>query len=119
MSGSTKSAETLVGRLCERLASEPDRIACTYVASDGSGKAVTVRELMERAAAFAKVFGPATTERHVVGVCLYHSVDLHAAFIGGLLSGHIPTMLAPPSPRMEPAKYSDSFRQMLTHVAPS
>jgi fatty-acyl-CoA synthase len=80
---------------------------------------VTVRSLIDRARAYADIYGPAIGERKIVAVCLYHSLDLLAAFVGAVWAGHIPTMLAPPSPRMERAKYSNSFCRMLEHIRPS
>src|ERR1051325_1912730 len=107
--------QVLLGRLEE----EPDAVACFLVGSDGETVRVTVRELMERAYAFAARYGSADEGRKLVAVCLYHGLDLHAAFIGALLAGHIPTMIAPPSPRMEPAKYTNSFCRMLRHIRPA
>jgi len=115
------AATTLAEKLEERLRAEPEAVACHLVAGDGSATPVTVRALIERAMSFAAMYGPPSdrTTRKTVGVCLYHGLDLHAAFLGGLWAGHIPTMLAPPSPRMEPSKYTRSFAQMLEHVQPA
>ena len=74
--------------------------------------------MLRRASAFAEIYGPAGADRRVVGVCLHPGRDLHAAFVGGLLAGHIPTMLPPPSPRMEAAKYARSLLRMMEHVHP-
>lgn len=98
---------------------EPEAEASRLVHRDGTVSSVTVHALLERAMAYAQVYGPATSERKIIGVCLYHSLDLHAAFLGALWAGHIPTMLAPPSPRMETAKYSQSFCRMVEHIRPS
>jgi fatty-acyl-CoA synthase len=110
---------TLASVLLRRLEEEPDAVACWLVGGDGEGVAVTVRELLARAFQFAARYGKASDRREVVAVCLYHGLDLHAAFVGALLAGHIPTMIAPPSPRMEATKYTDSFRRMLRHIRPA
>jgi len=110
---------TLARVLLRRLEEEPESVACWLVGSDGESVAVTVRELMARASDFAARYGPATQGRKIAAVCLGHGPDLHAAFVGALLAGHIPTMIAPPSPRMEASKYADSFRRMLAHIRPS
>jgi acyl-CoA synthetase (AMP-forming)/AMP-acid ligase II len=110
---------TLGRVLIRRLEEEPDAVACWLVNSEGDSARVSVRELMARASAFAARYGPANDGRKIVAVCLYHGLDLHAAFVGALLAGHIPTMIAPPSPRMEGSKYTDSFRRMLAHIRPS
>ena len=113
------SGATLNQILLRRLEDEPQAEACRLINQDGSVVSVTVQSLMSRAMAYAESFGPATPERKIIAVCLYHSIDLHAAFLGALWAGHIPTMLAPPSPRMEPAKYTNSFCRMLQHLRPS
>ena len=113
------SCETLGRVLLRRFEEEPEAVACRLVGSGGESARVSVRELMSRAFAFASTYGSATGGRKIVAVCLYHGLDLHAAFVGALLAGHIPTMIAPPSPRMEAAKYTDSFRRMLEHIRPS
>lgn len=110
---------TLGRVLRRRLEEEPDATACWLVGSDGESARVTVRALMGRAHAFAARYGSAREGRKIVAVCLYHGPDLHAAFVGALLAGHIPTMIAPPSPRMETAKYTDSFCRMLAHIRPA
>ncbi|HVF67618.1 MAG TPA: AMP-binding protein [Pyrinomonadaceae bacterium] len=110
---------TLGRALLRRLEEEPDATACWLVGGGGESARVTVRELMERAYAFAVRYGSAKEGRKIVAVCLYHGPDLHAAFVGALLAGHVPTMIAPPSPRMEAAKYTDSFCRMLAHIRPS
>jgi fatty-acyl-CoA synthase len=118
-SGLSDEGLTLGRVLLRRLEEEPDAVACFLVESDGESARVTVRELMERAAEFAAAYGPADGGRKIVAVCLYHGLDLHAAFVGAILAGHIPTMIAPPSPRMEASKYTDSFCRMLGHIRPS
>src|SRR5215218_6004658 len=110
---------TLGQVLLRRSEEEPEAVACWLVGSDGESARVTVRELMERARAFAARYGSASGGRKIVAVCLYHGLDLHAAFVGALLAGHVPTMIAPPSPRMEASKYTDSFCRMLAHIRPS
>lgn len=110
---------TLGRALLRRLEEEPDATACWLVGGGGESARVSVRELMERAREFAARYGPAKDGRKIVAVCLYHGLDLHAAFVGALLAGHVPTMIAPPSPRMESAKYTDSFCRMLAHIRPS
>jgi len=110
---------TLGSVLLRRLEEEPDATVCWLVGSNGESARVTVRELMERAREFAARYGSAKGGRKIVAVCLYHGLDLHAAFVGALVAGHVPTMIAPPSPRMEASKYTDSFCRMLAHIRPS
>jgi acyl-CoA synthetase (AMP-forming)/AMP-acid ligase II len=113
--------ETLGDILRARLDEEPDAEACRLVDREGGERAVTVRALVDKARAYADLYGVPreNEERAIVGVCLYHGLDLLAAFLGAIWAGHIPTMLPPPSPRMEAAKYTTAFRRMLEHIRPS
>ena len=110
---------TLGEILLQRYEQAPDGLASTLVSANGSQREVRFKELFEKSLAYSERFGPAKGERKIIGVCLYHSLDLHAAFLGGILSGHIPTILCPPSPRMETRKYTDCFRRILAHVKPA
>src|SRR4051812_46480081 len=92
---------TLTEILGAHLRESPDRCAVELVDKEGNATSVTVGRLLGRAMAYAARYGPRSGEPRIVGVCLYHSLDLLAAFLGGLWAGHIPTMLAPPSLRME------------------
>ena len=105
--------------LLKRLQEEPDGEVCRLVGSSGEVTSVTFRDFMHRAMGFAERFGRPASERQVIGICLYHGLDLHAAFVGGLWAGHVPTMLAPPSPRMEREKYTSSFKRMIEHIKPA
>ncbi len=110
---------TLVANLATQLEERASEEWCRLLATDGTATSITVRQLLERAMAFAASYGPTNSERKLIAVCLYHGLDLHAAFLGALWAGHLPTMIAPPSPRMEPAKYAASFADMLGHVKPA
>lgn len=104
----------------QRLAEDAERELLTLVAEDGSVERLSGAQLAARAAAFAAALGPnPRREPSIVCISLYHGLDLHAAFVGALWAGHIPTMVAPPSPRMEPARYAAGLRGMLDHVGPA
>ncbi len=114
-----KQEQTLLSMLARRWERDPEGEVCRFVSRNGDLRKVSVQELLSRATAFAATYGRASSARKAIGVCLYSGLDLHAAFIGALWSGHIPTMLAPPSPRMEAAKYTDSFARLLQHIQPA
>ena len=81
-----------------------------HVALDGSETKVTAAELA--AAAMAARRGVEALDlppRTLVGVVHKPGPWLHAAWLGVLWAGHVPTMIAPPSPRMEPRKYAAGF----------
>jgi fatty-acyl-CoA synthase len=110
--------ETVGAGLYRRFTADPHRVVLRLVAADGSAAAVTADELRRRSMAYAARYSAAGAAGEVVGVCLYHGLDLYAAFIGAVWAGAIPTMLPPPSPRIEPQKYVRSFTHMLEHVRP-
>lgn len=105
-----------------RLNNSPEGLATVLVHQDAPDESYSIADVLRRADAFARQYkelasGP--NDPNVILVCLYHGLDLHAAFLGGILSGHIPSMIAPPSPRMERDKYMSSFMAMLSHVKPA
>src|ERR1700749_3342469 len=103
--------------LFERLSSAPDRVVATYVALDGSARDVTARELVWHANAVVRALHQlGLGERALVAIVLRSGPWLHAAWIGALWAGHVPTMIAPPSPRMEPRKYAEGFSGMVGHM---
>lgn len=99
-----------------RLARWPDEIVSVMVRADGSERAVTAGQLAKRAAGFARRLGRSHGRRSIVAITLYQGLDLHAAWIGTVWAGHIPTMVAPPSMRMEPAKFAKGFCGIMERI---
>ncbi len=103
--------------LLERLSSAPDRVVATYVALDGSARDVIARELVRHANAVVHALHQlGLGERALVAIVHRSGPWLHAAWIGTLWAGHVPTMIAPPSPRMEARKYAEGFSGMISHL---
>lgn len=118
--GASGFAGSLSVLLRERLVDSADHTVCSFVQGDGSQQDVSGSELAGRAMAFAAAFGANDSARaSVVAISAYHGLDLHAAFVGALWAGHTPTMIAPPSPRMEPQRYAQGFRGMLGAIRPA
>jgi acyl-CoA synthetase (AMP-forming)/AMP-acid ligase II len=109
----------LGARILDRLRRDPGRVVGIHVRDGAADDAVTAARLLVRARSFSAVLtgGEPVPARAVAAVCLYPGPDLHAAWLGALLAGFVPTMVAPPSPRMDPAKYADGFRAMAGHIA--
>jgi len=99
-----------------RLARRPDEIVSVMVRADGSEQSVTAAQLAKRAAGFARRLGRPHGRRSIVAITLYQGLDLHAAWIGTVWAGHIPTMVAPPSMRMEPTKFASGFRGIMERI---
>jgi fatty-acyl-CoA synthase len=100
-------SNTLVEAI-DRLRHQPDRIYCHFYGRDGVSRA-SVDDLFSRIAAFSAAYGRAGPQRKLIGIALYQGLDLHAAFFAAIWSGHLPTMIAPPSPRMDAEKYARSL----------
>ena len=103
--------------LLERLIGAPDRVVATYVALDGSARDVTAGQLAAHANAVAlELRRLGLAERALVAIVHGSGPWLHAAWVGALWAGHVPTMIAPPSPRMEARKYAEGFSGMVGHL---
>ena len=103
--------------LLERLTRTPDKTVATYVALDGSARDVRAGDLAALANAVRFELqrldlGP----RSLVAIVHRTGPWLHAAWIGTVWAGHVPTMVAPPSPRMEARKYAEGFAGMIGHL---
>jgi fatty-acyl-CoA synthase len=107
---------TIIARLAQRWAAEPERVVCRLLNAAGEAQVITARQLRARVRAWAAAFGRVDGARKLIGVSLYSGLDLHAAFFGALWAGHLPTMIAPPSPRMEPQKYAQALAGMVAHL---
>lgn len=104
--------------LLRRFQLDANTVALRLIAGDGSATEHTGAQLHSRAGEFAdrlSSYGPGS----LVGICLYHGLDLYAAFVGAVWAGHVPTMLPPPSPRIEAAKYRRSVEHMFQYVRPA
>ncbi|HEY2930127.1 MAG TPA: AMP-binding protein [Acidobacteriota bacterium] len=102
-----------------RLLDDPQEELCRLIFADGPEAAFSTQDFLRRSTAYCRFFRThSSRQQQLVCVCLYHSLDLLAAFTGAFLAGQIPSMVAPPSPRMEPQKYRLSFRRILEHLRP-
>ena len=97
---------------------DPNRKWCTYFSGDQNIQNVSYGELCERALKFAATYGVSDPARKRVAICLYQSIDLHAAFLGAILSGHIPAMMPPFSPKTEAAKFHKTVHHFLESAKP-
>jgi acyl-CoA synthetase (AMP-forming)/AMP-acid ligase II len=96
---------------------EPHRVVVTYVSLDGSSKSVRASELGAAAGAVAlHIAALSLAPRSLVGIVHKSGLWLHAAWLGVIWAGHVPTMIAPPSPRMEPRKFADGLSSIVTHL---
>src|SRR5262249_14641946 len=54
--------------------------------------------------------------RSLIGLVHRSGMWLHAAWLGTIWAGQVPTIVAPPSPRMEPRKYTDGLSSIMSHL---
>ena len=99
-------------------AAQPDRNWCTYFTGAESSQTVSYGDLRDRSLQFASAFGSSGVTRKRIAICLYQSLDLHAAFLGAILSGHIPAMMPPFSPKTEPEKLQKTVQHFLDSMHP-
>jgi fatty-acyl-CoA synthase len=103
--------------LYDRLYREPDRIVATYISLDGSSQSLRAAELAAAAGAVALQIATLGLEpRSLLGLVHRSGTWLHAAWLGTIWAGQVPTIIAPPSPRMEPRKYADGLRSIMSHL---
>ena len=109
-------SESIGDRFLSLAEIQPDRKWCTYYAGPENCIDVTYGELKERALQYAATFGVGFGKR--IAVCLYPSRDLHAAFLGAMLAGHVPAMMPPFSSKTEPEKLRKTIVHFLDSMAP-
>ncbi|HEV8130570.1 MAG TPA: AMP-binding protein [Acidobacteriota bacterium] len=113
------AASTLTSALRERLAETPETPACTLIFLEKPEESYSLSQFLTRCSDYARHLQSVdSTQEQLVCICLYHGLDLLAAFVGSFLAGQIPTMIAPPSPRMEKEKYTSSFTKIVEHLHP-
>ncbi len=109
---------TITSEIIRHLQADGDRPACYIFDNEGVSWPITSAALLKRAGQFAAELNGLGIRRSIVAITLYHGLDLYAAFLGTLLSQNIPTMVAPPSPRMEIDKYNRNLLGLIRHIAP-
>ena len=112
------SPESIGERFLWLTAAQPDRTWCTYFSGIAGRQTASYGQLRDRALEFVAAFGVAGSARKRIAVCLYPSLDLHAAFLGAILAGHIPAMMPPFSPKTEPAKLQKTISHFLESMHP-
>jgi fatty-acyl-CoA synthase len=97
---------------------QPNRDWCTYFCGEESSYTITYGDLCKRSLEYAAVFGSSSLFRKRIAICLYPSLDLHAAFLGAILAGHIPAIMPPFSAKTEPEKLRKTVHHFLESMNP-
>ena len=103
-------SETLRNVILDHYRKHPGRLFVRCLLTDGTAVSISYGDLVSRGSQFASEFrrsraGPGD----IVVVILPHSQDLFCAFIGAVLGGQVPSILAVPSFKLN----SDHYRQEL------
>lgn len=108
--------DSLVGsRFLAAAAARPaDRAWITLVQADGSEQQVLPAQLVAAATNWARLLvhrGLGRADR--VAICLDHSLDLYAAFLGAMLAGGVPSFFAPRSVKQKKEEQERVFQTLL------
>ncbi|MGH7075287.1 MAG: AMP-binding protein, partial [Stellaceae bacterium] len=97
----------------------PDDVFCHFIKA-GRTRAITWRDLGRGVGGFATAYRARRLRPGaVVAIFLRHDPAIYAALFAAMAQGLIPTILASPSPRQDPAIYWDALRRLLTHLDPA
>jgi acyl-CoA synthetase (AMP-forming)/AMP-acid ligase II len=98
--------------------STPEATFC-YIHSSGQWSEFSIDDFFDRAARFARLFkSSGVIAGEVVAVALRHDVDAHAAFLGAMLIGAIPSYMPYPNVKHDHALYWNQHRTLFEHVRP-
>ncbi|MCP4591079.1 MAG: fatty acyl-AMP ligase, partial [bacterium] len=110
---------TIPARLLDNLEHAADACALRLLHDNAETQTLTYRQLIDEAARWARWYedlGLLHGDRVVI--ILQHSVDLYAAFVGGLLRGVVPSMFAFPSPKYSSEEYFRTIGVLVENADP-
>ena len=101
----------------DRLTADPSRVVVRHLSPGGREITVTAAAMCAQAGAVrAQLDALALAPGRMVAIVHKSGPILHAAWLGAMWAGQVPTMVAPPSPRMEPRKFAEGFRLILSEL---
>jgi acyl-CoA synthetase (AMP-forming)/AMP-acid ligase II len=109
--------ETVRQAILEHCERQPERLYVRCLMPDGSIEPVTYEALVSRgrriaAALLERGAGPGD----IAIVILPHSADLFCAFFGAVLGGQVPSILSPPSFKLNREHYRAELEALLTRI---
>jgi acyl-CoA synthetase (AMP-forming)/AMP-acid ligase II len=108
---------TLKAAVLDHCGREPGRLYVRCLMPDGSVAPVTFGDLVARGSRFAVALEARGARRgDIVIVILPHSPDLFCAFFGAVLGGQVPSILAPPSFKLNRDHYRDELEALLRRI---
>jgi acyl-CoA synthetase (AMP-forming)/AMP-acid ligase II len=109
-----------LGPLLSRWLATPSALFGTFYDGDAEQwRPITLDEFMRRARQFTALFRQAGANRGaIVQIILEHGLDAHAAFIGAMLFGGIPSFLPHPNSKQSDEAYWRHHHSIFAHTRP-
>ena len=96
-----------------------DRVFLRLLSPAGSAEEYRYRDVVDRALRWSRFYAERGLSAGAqVVVILPHSLDLYAAYLGAMLAGLVPAMVAHPSAKYSPTAYAKTIGQLLDNAAP-
>src|SRR5262245_51559667 len=100
----TNTEDSVLAHVLRHAEKDPQQTAWLQFSADGSIRSVSRSDVVQRAAGVAVALTEAGVRAgEIVAIVMPHTELLAAAWLGALMRGAIPTILAEPSVRMQPA----------------
>jgi acyl-CoA synthetase (AMP-forming)/AMP-acid ligase II len=110
-------AETVRQAILEHCERQPERLYVRCLMPDGSVRPVSYQELVRRGSRIsAEAASRGARWGDIVIVILPHSPDLFCAFFGAVLGGQVPSILSPPSFKLNPEHYRAELEALLARI---
>jgi fatty-acyl-CoA synthase len=108
---------TLKEAVLEHRRQDPGRLYVRCLMPDGAVAPVTYGDLVARGSQFAAGYEALGARRgDIVIVILPHSPDLFCAFFGAVLGGQVPSILSPPSFKLNREHYREELEALLRRI---
>lgn len=109
-------SEVFIEQLLKIEQKEPDRVFAKLLFRDQIEELLTYGELLSRSRQFAAMFSSRGIRQHELVISLLpFGSDVICSFVGASLIGAVPSIYAPPSPKIERAIYNKWLNQLIAN----
>ena len=110
-------AETLRAVVLDHYRRHPGQMFVRCLQPDGTAVPISYGDVVSRGSQFASEFRRSLAHPgDIVVVILPHSPDLFCAFLGAVLGGQVPSILAVPSFKLNPGHYREELQALLERI---